>query len=55
MQLNSLFGNIADFMKKRLIELFGLTMIAFSFLHFILAIYSPENTTLIYKAEGQNL
>ncbi len=53
MQLNSLFGNIADFMKKRLIELFGLTMIAFFFIFtFILAIYSPENTTLIYKAEG---
>ena len=53
MQLNSLLGNIADFMKKRLIEFFGLMMIVFFFIFtFILAIYSPENTTLIYKTEN---
>ncbi len=52
MQLNILFGNIADFMKKRLIEFLGLIMIVFFFIFtFILAMYSPENTTLIYKAE----
>ena len=53
MQLNILLSNVASFMKRRLIELFGLILIALCFLFtFTLALYSPENTTLIYKAEG---
>ena len=53
MQLNILLSNVASFMKRRLIELFGLILIALCFLFtFTLAFYSPENTTLIYKAEG---
>ena len=51
MQLNnSLFGNIANFIKKRLIEFFGLVLITF-FFFFIFALfnYSAENSTLIYK------
>ena len=54
MQLNILLSNVASFMKRRLIELFGLILIALCFLFtFTLALYSPENTTLIYKAEGE--
>ena len=53
MQLNILLSNVASFMKRRLIELFGLILIVLCFLFtFTLALYSPENTTLIYKAEG---
>ena len=53
MQLNSLLSNIANFMKKRLIEFFGLLLVAFFFIFtFTLVIYSPENTTLIYKSDG---
>ena len=53
MQLNILLSNVASFMKRRLIELFGLILIALCFLFtFTLAFYSPESTTLIYKAEG---
>ena len=53
MQLNSLLNSVASFMKRRLIELFGLILIVLCFLFtFTLALYSPENTTLIYKAEG---
>ena len=53
MQLNILLSNVASFMKRRLIELFGLILITLCFLFiFALALYSPENTTLIYKAEG---
>ena len=53
MQLNSLLSNVASFMKRRLIELFGLILIGLCFLFtFTLALYSPENATLIYKAEG---
>ena len=53
MQLNILLSNVASFMKRRLIELFGLILIALCFLFTLtLAFYSPESTTLIYKAEG---
>ena len=56
MQLNILLNNIMNFTKKRLIELFGLSLIAF-FLIFIftLAKYSPENATLIYNSDGSNV
>ena len=51
MQLNSsLFSNIADFIKKRLIEFFGLILVTFFFFFtFGLFNYSAENSTLIYK------
>ena len=53
MQLNILLSNVASFMKRRLIELFGLILITLCLLFtFTLAFYSPESTTLIYKAEG---
>ena len=56
MQLNSLLSNVASFMKRRLIELFGLILIVLCFLFtFTLALYSPENTTLIYRAEGDEV
>ena len=56
MQLNSsLFGNIADFIKRRLIEFFGLILITFFFLYtFALVNYSAENSTLIYKADNSD-
>ncbi len=56
MQLNSgLFGNIANFIKRRLIEFFGLILIAFFFLYtFALVNYSAENSTLIYKADNSD-
>ena len=54
MQLNSgLFGNIANFIKRRLIEFFGLILITFFFLYtFALVNYSAEGSTLIYKADN---
>ena len=53
MQLNSLFNNLANFTKRRLIEFFGLILVGFFLIFtFILVNYSPENSTLIYKAEG---
>ena len=57
MQLNNgLLSNIPDFIKKRLIECFGLVLITFFFLFtFALVNYSPENSTLIYKAEGTDV
>ena len=56
MQLNSLVDNIANFTKKRLIEFLGLILVLFFFVFtFTLVTYSPENTTLIYKAEGSNI
>ena len=56
MQLNSLLSNVASFMKRRLIELFGLILIVLCFLFtFTLALYSPENTTLIYRAESDEV
>ena len=57
MQLNNgLLSNITDFIKKRLIECFGLVLITFFFLFtFALVNYSPENSTLIYKAEGTDV
>ena len=56
MQLNSLVGNIANFTKRRLIEFIGLILVVFFFIFtFNLLTYSPENSTLIYKAEGSNI
>ena len=56
MQLNSLLSSVASFMKRRLIELFGVILIGLCFLFtFTLALYSPENTTLIYRAEGDEV
>ena len=56
MQLNSLLDNIANFTKKRLIEFLGLILVLFFFIFtFTLVTYSPENTTLIYKADGSNI
>ncbi len=54
MQLNSnLFDNIANFIKKRLIEFFGLFLISlFFFFTFALFNYSAENSTLIYKGNN---
>ena len=51
MQLNNnLFGNIVNFVKKRLIEFFGLILVTFFFFFtFGLFNYSAENSTLIYK------
>ena len=56
MQLNnSLFDNIANFIKKRLIEFFGLILITLFFLYtFALVNYSAENSTLIYKADSSD-
>ncbi len=56
MQLNSsLFDNIANFIKRRLIEFLGLILIAFFLLYtFALVNYSAENSTLIYKADNSN-
>ena len=56
MQLNSsLFGNMANFIKKRLIEFFGLILITFFFFYtFALVNYSVENSTLIYKADNSD-
>ena len=56
MQLNILLNNIMNFTKKRLIELFGLSLIAFFlFFTFTLAKYSPENATLIFNSDGSNV
>ena len=56
MQLNNLVGNIANFTKRRLIEFIGLILVVFFFIFtFNLLTYSPENSTLIYKAEGSNI
>ena len=56
MQLNSsLFDNIANFIKRRLIEFFGLILIAFFLLYtFAIVNYSAENSTLIYKADNSD-
>ena len=56
MQLNSgLFGNIANFIKRRLIEFFGLILITFFFLYTLALVnYSAENSTLIYKADNSD-
>ena len=56
MQLNNnLFGNITNFIKKRLIEFFGLILIAFFLLYtFAIVNYSAENSTLIYKADNSD-
>ncbi len=57
MQLNnSLFDNISNFIKRRLIEFFGLILIAFFFFYtFALINYSAENSTLIYKADNSDV
>ena len=56
MQLNILLNNIMNFTKKRLIELFGLSLIAFFLIFtFTLAKYSPENATLIYNSDGSKV
>ena len=56
MQLNSsLFDNIANFIKRRLIEFFGLILIGFFLLYtFAIVNYSAENSTLIYKADNSD-
>ena len=56
MQLNSsLFDNITNFIKRRLIEFFGLILIAFFLLYtFAIVNYSAENSTLIYKADNSD-
>ncbi len=57
MQLNnSFFDNISNFIKRRLIEFFGLILIAFFFFYtFALINYSAENSTLIYKADNSDV
>ena len=56
MQLNILLSNIVNFTKRRLIELFGLSLIVFFlFFTFTLAKYSPENATFIYNSDGSNV
>ena len=56
MQLNILLSNIVNFTKRRLIELFGLSLIAFFLIFtFTLVKYSPENATFIYKSDGSNV
>ena len=53
MQINNIFGYAGNFFKKRFIELFGVVLVVF-FCSFVysLVIYSPENSTLIYKLDG---
>jgi S-DNA-T family DNA segregation ATPase FtsK/SpoIIIE len=56
MQLNILLSNIVNFTKRRLIELFGLSLIAFFLIFtFTLVKYSPENATFIYNSDGSNV
>ena len=57
MQLNSSFlGNISGFIKRRLIEFFGLILITFFIIYtYALLSYSAENSTLIYKADSSNI
>ena len=54
MKLNkNIYSNTLDFFKKRFIELFGLLLISIFFLFsYSLIKYSPENATLIYKADS---
>ncbi len=54
MQLNSgIFVSITNFIKRRLIEFFGLILITFFLLYtFALISYSAENSTLIYNADN---
>ena len=56
MQLNSSFlGNISGFIKRRLIEFFGLILITFFIIYtYALLSYSAENSTLIYKADNSD-
>ena len=57
MQLNSsFFSNISVFIKRRLIEFFGLILITFFIIYtYALLSYSAENSTLIYKADSSNI
>ena len=57
MQLNSsFFSNISGFIKRRLIEFFGLILITFFIIYtYALLSYSAENSTLIYKADSSNI
>ena len=57
MQLNSsFFINISVFIKRRLIEFFGLILITFFIIYtYALLSYSAENSTLIYKADSSNI
>ena len=51
----NIYNNTLDFFKRRFIEVFGLILVSLFFLFlYSLLIYSPENSTLIYKVDNPN-
>ena len=49
----NIYNNTLNFFKRRFIEVFGLILVSIFFLFlYSLLIYSPENSTLIYKIDN---